>query len=409
MESNVSEKREQIDKSVKGVAMFFFKRRKKEKVLEKKYDEIEQVVLTEQDKKDPHKVEHFVIERLEQILEAQKEVNEQRAEYKIITSYLNDIHTIDELPQEEHDKIVDMAQNIVALNQARNEFIHAEKKISDAQYVQMQQEEAEIPNAIKRLKANETYLEVIKKDLKYLEREKSEWMMYKDSLKHERKSLQHFLYVLIGVIISVAVLFFILQFVLKLPMQMAWTIFLFLSVLSISVTYIKMLNAESEQRRAENNGNKAIALQNKVKMKSISVTNAVDYAHEKYHVTSSNELNRIWEAYLEAIKEREKFERNSDDLEYFSTRLIRELSKYRLYDARVWVPQAIALVDHKEMVEITHNLVERRQKLRTRMEYSIELVQKQREDVDKLLSEVKVLKPKIIEIINAIDQLGQTH
>lgn len=389
--------------------MFFFKRRKKEKVLEKKYDEIEQVVLTEQDKKDPHKVEHFVIERLEQILEAQKEVNEQRAEYKIITSYLNDIHTIDELPQEEHDKIVDMAQNIVALNQARNEFIHAEKKISDAQYVQMQQEEAEIPNAIKRLKANETYLEVIKKDLKYLEREKSEWMMYKDSLKHERKSLQHFLYVLIGVIISVAVLFFILQFVLKLPMQMAWTIFLFLSVLSISVTYIKMLNAESEQRRAENNGNKAIALQNKVKMKSISVTNAVDYAHEKYHVTSSNELNRIWEAYLEAIKEREKFERNSDDLEYFSTRLIRELSKYRLYDARVWVPQAIALVDHKEMVEITHNLVERRQKLRTRMEYSIELVQKQREDVDKLLSEVKVLKPKIIEIINAIDQLGQTH
>lgn len=389
--------------------MFFFKRRKKEKVLEKKYDEIEQVVLTEQDKKDPHKVEHFVIERLEQILEAQKEVNEQRAEYKIITSYLNDIHTIDELPQEEHDKIVDMAQNIVALNQARNEFIHAEKKISDAQYVQMQQEEAEIPNAIKRLKANETYLEVIKKDLKYLEREKSEWMMYKDSLKHERKSLQHFLYVLIGVIISVAVLFFILQFVLKLPMQMAWTIFLFLSVLSISVTYIKMLNAESEQRRAENNGNKAIALQNKVKMKSISVTNAVDYAYEKYHVTSSNELNRIWEAYLEAIKEREKFERNSDDLEYFSTRLIRELSKYRLYDARVWVPQAIALVDHKEMVEITHNLVERRQKLRTRMEYSIELVQKQREDVDKLLSEVKVLKPKIIEIINAIDQLGQTH
>lgn len=386
--------------------MFFFKRKKKEKTLEKKFDEINREVLSERDKKDPTKVEKFVIERLEQVLEAQREVEEQKAEYKIITSYLNDIHTIEELPEEEHDKISDMAQNIVSLTQSRNEFIHAEKKISDAQYIQMQQEEDNIPNAIKRLKKNEELLDKIKKDMKYLDREKEEWFFYKDSLKHQRKSLQNILYVIVGIIMSVAVLFLLMQFVFKLPMKMAWWIFIFLCVLVISYIYIKMLNSESEYKRAENNANRAIVLQNKVKIRYVNVANAVDYAHEKYHVLSAGELNRIWEAYLEAIKEREKFEKNSDDLEYFSARLIRELKKYRLYDAKVWVPQALALVDHKEMVEITHNLVTRRQKLRNRMEYSMNVIKTQREDVDKLMCDVKVLKPEIQEIIASIDTLS---
>lgn len=386
--------------------MFFFKRKKKEKTLEKKFDEINREVLSERDKKDPTKVEKFVIERLEQVLEAQREVEEQKAEYKIITSYLNDIHTIEELPEEEHDKISDMAQNIVSLTQSRNEFIHAEKKISDAQYIQMQQEEDNIPNAIKRLKKNEELLDKIKKDMKYLDREKEEWFFYKDSLKHQRKSLQNILYVVVGIIVSVAVLFILMQFAFKLPMRMAWWIFIFLCVLVISYIYIKMLNSESEYKRAENNANRAIMLQNKVKIRYVNVANAVDYAHEKYHVLSAGELNRIWEAYLEAIKEREKFEKNSDDLEYFSARLIRELKKYRLYDAKVWVPQALALVDHKEMVEITHNLVTRRQKLRNRMEYSMNVIKTQREDVDKLMCDVKVLKPEIQEIIASIDALN---
>lgn len=386
--------------------MFFFKRKKKEKTLEKKFDEINREVLSERDKKDPTKVEKFVIERLEQVLEAQREVEEQKAEYKIITSYLNDIHTIEELPEEEHDKISDMAQNIVSLTQSRNEFIHAEKKISDAQYIQMQQEEDNIPNAIKRLKKNEELLDKIKKDMKYLDREKEEWFFYKDSLKHQRKSLQNILYVVVGIIVSVAVLFILMQFAFKLPMKMAWWIFIFLCVLVISYIYIKMLNSESEYKRAENNANRAIMLQNKVKIRYVNVANAVDYAHEKYHVLSAGELNRIWEAYLEAIKEREKFEKNSDDLEYFSARLIRELKKYRLYDAKVWVPQALALVDHKEMVEITHNLVTRRQKLRNRMEYSMNVIKTQREDVDKLMCDVKVLKPEIQEIIASIDALN---
>lgn len=386
--------------------MWFFKKKRKEKTLENKFDELSSEILSERDKKDPHKVENYVIERLEQIVEAKKEIEDEKAEYKMITSYLNDIHTIEEMPEEEFDKIRDFAQNVQALNDARNEFIHAEKKISDAQYVQMQQEEAEIPNAIRRLKENEKYLATIKKDMKYLDREKEEWFFYKEDLTDQQKNLKNLLYIIIGTIAVAIIVMLILQFILEIPMGIAWTILIFITVVAICTVYLKMLNAQTEYRRAENNANRAITLQNKVKIKYVNVQNAVDYACEKYHVTSSQDLNRTWEAYLEAVKEREKFEKNSDDLEYYSSRLIRELSKYHLYDAKVWVPQAAALVDHKEMVEITHSLVVRRQKLRSRMEYSMNLIKTQREDVERLMNDVTEMKPRIQEIIDSIDRLS---
>ena len=47
---------------------------------------------------------------------------------------------------------------------------------------QMQQEESDIPNAIKRLQSNEAYLETIRRDMKYLEREKGEWQLYQEIL-----------------------------------------------------------------------------------------------------------------------------------------------------------------------------------------------------------------------------------
>lgn len=386
--------------------MWFFKRREKEKTFEKKFDDLNHEVLTERDKKNPKKVEQYVIEHLKQMVEVTKEIEEEKAEYRMITSYLNDIHTIEELPEEEHGKIVDIAQNVVGLNKARYEFLHAEKKISDVQYIQMQQEEAEIPNAIRRLKENEKYLAKIKQDLKYLQREKEEWFFYKDDLRREQKSLQNVMYAVTGFLISIAVLFVILQIVLELPMKLAWTILLFAAVMIICILYLKILNARSEYKRAEINANRAIVLENKVKIKYVNIQNAVDYACEKYHVTSATDLNKTWEAYMEAIKQREKFEKNSDDLEYYTTRLIRELSKYRLYDAKVWVPQAQAIVDHKEMVEITHSLITRRQKLRKRMEHSISTVKTQREEVEKLMQNVKQMKPQMQEIIDSIDQIS---
>ena len=368
--------------------MGFFKsllNRRREKKLEERFEEINEGVLLEEDKKNGRKVEQYAIERLEYIVEVTKEIEEEKSEYRVVTAYLNDIHTISGLPENERAAITDVAQNIVNLDKARQEFLRAEKKISDVQYTAIQQEENTVPNTIKRLKSNETYQETLEKDMKYLVRERDEWLFYKEELLIEEKKLQNHIRLVSGLGIASGILLLIYQFVTEAEMELAWTVFLFVMAAGICTLALKLMNTQRDYNRATKNADRAIQLLNTVKLKYVNVTNAVDYCREKFHVNSAGEFNRIWEAYLEAVKQREKFEINNDDLRYYNNRLVRMLSEYRLYDAKVWIPQALALVDHHEMVEVTHRLNERRQKIRGRIEKSMDVIKGHIEDLEKLM------------------------
>ncbi len=390
--------------------MGFFKswlNRRKEKKLETRFEEISDGVLLEEDKRNGKKVEHFVIERIEQIIEVTKEIEEEKAEYRVVTAYLNDIYTIGNLPEKERDIITDVAQNIVNLDRARQEFLHAEKKITDVQYTTIQQEEATVPNTIKRLKANEAYQEMLNKDMKYLVRERDEWLFYKEELLLEERRLQNGVRLSVGIGIATAILMVVYQMATERNMELAWTIFLFVIAVVICLLTLKIMNAQKDYRRATRNADRSIQLLNTVKLKYVNVTNAVDYCREKFHVESAGEFNRVWEAYLEAVKQREKFNINNDDLRYYNNRLIRMLAEYNLYDVKVWIPQALALADHNEMVEVTHRLNERRQKIRARIEKSMEVVKSHAMDVEALM---KDLSPetamRVEEIMVAVEKLG---
>ena len=113
----------------------------------------------------------------------------------MVTSYLNDIQTLEGLTEEEKKPITDIASNIVALNKTRYELMHSEKKLQMCSLHRCKEEESDIPNAIKRLQSNEAYLETIRRDMKYLEREKGEWQLYQEILSHDRVKMQKFMYV----------------------------------------------------------------------------------------------------------------------------------------------------------------------------------------------------------------------
>ena len=150
----------------------------------------------------------------------------------------------------------------------------------------------------------------------------------------------------------------------------------------------------------------ASELLNKITFKYVNITNAVDYAREKYHVKNSYELNYLWEQYLCEVREREKFKQTNEDLQYFNTKLVRLLKRYRLYDAQVWVNQTSALVDKKEMVEVKHSLIVRRQRLRSRMEINVRNLKDLRNRIDKMLTKQNMYTPEIRDIIDSIDQLN---
>ena len=64
----------------------FFKKKKKASDFEKKMSELDTTVLMEKDYKNARKIEQYVVERLEQIIEVTKEIEDEKSEYRMVTS-----------------------------------------------------------------------------------------------------------------------------------------------------------------------------------------------------------------------------------------------------------------------------------------------------------------------------------
>ena len=78
----------------------------------------------------------------------------------------------------------------------------------------------------------------------------------------------------------------------------------------------------------------------------------------------------MWKEYLRIKAEEEQFRKNERQQEAYRTAIIRELRKYGVFDAGIWVLQPGALLDGREMVEVRHSLNIRRQKLRDHIDYN---------------------------------------
>ena len=356
---------------------------------------------------DAAQAKKYVVDLCKQMIQASKDIEDSKSEYQLVTNYLTDIQILEDLTDAERKPILECATQVAKLEKQRTDFLKTKRRLTDTQFAQMQEEEENLPGVIRRLKANEADLDAIKRNMAYLEGKKLEWSMQRsDSAKVQKVTRTAACY-LLAVFITLFVFVGILSWYLNRDLQLVFTIMGFAAVGAGAFILIRYQDSTREIRQADVNRNQAITLENRVKIRYVNTKNAVDFICEKYHVRNGKELEYIWECYMDAVKQKEKFEQNSDDIDYFNNRMIRELSAYRLYDSRVWIPQAAALIDHKEMVEITHNLVMRRQKLRSRMEYNAGILKEQRTEVAKFMEEMPEMRPQIQDILDSVDRLSR--
>ena len=344
-------------------------------------------------------------ENCEQIMAAAKNLEETKREYKVVTDYLTDIQKLENLPESEMKKIQDTAQNVLNLNDARDAYLNKSKTISDAQFAQMEQLEDEMPEIIRRLQGNESYQTTVKRDMQYLEGEREEWRYYQESVVNEENILRKSLYALLSVYVLAVLMAVILGMAMKFDIMMPFVAATLVTGAAGGIMVLRLQNDSVEIKKSQANINRAIVLLNKVKFKYVNVTNAVDYACEKYHVKNGYELSYIWDQYLEAVKEREKYQRTNDELDYFNDKLIRQLKKYQFYDARIWIHQAKALLDKKEMVEVKHELLVRRKKLRDGMEDQAETIRGARKEIESLVKNRPGGHEDVKELLDAVDNM----
>ncbi len=383
---------------------WLFKRKKKtQSNIEVKEENIKPVEL-----KEPTAIKNYVIDICEQMIDISKEMDEVRREYDQVTSYLNDIQIVEGLEGEPKAQLVDISTQVSKLMVARNEYMNAEKKISDEVFYQMEELERELPSIIRRLMDNEKYLDTIKRDLNRLAAEKIEWSVLRHERLEEQKHLRKMSKIFIGVFGVVGIFLAGFLLIMQWPMLPLYIV-AFLASLAAAYIVVRMQECTKDIKKCDVNQNHVIALENRVKIRYVNTKNAVDYTCQRFHVKNSRELTYNYEQYQEVCKEREKFKNINEDLEYFNNRLVRILRGLNLYDAKIWLNYANAVIDPREMVELKHGYFTRRQSLRNRIEYNLNAIADMRKEVDKYVDKMGDKSEQVRTILMKVEEINKGY
>lgn len=380
-------------------------KRKKRKV------NIEEVNISEEsikpvELKDTSAIRNHVITLCEQMIDISKDMEDVRKEYDRVTAYLNDIQIVEGLEGEQKSQLVDVAYQVTKLINVRNDYLNAERKISDDTFFQMKELEDEVPDIIKRLKQNESYLETVKRDLNRLAGEKVEWSVVRQEAEDEMRELRKLSHMLLFGFGGTAILVAGLSIVMKWKL-LPVLIVAFMATLSAAYVMIRMQECATDIKQSEINLNHTIALENRVKIRYVNAKNAVDYTHARFHVRDANELTYNYEQFIEICKEKERLKQTNEDLEYFNGRLVRILKGLHLYDAKIWINYANAVVDPREMVELKHDLFTRRQSLRSRIEYNLNEIEQMRTEVNKYVEKMGDKSVQVRAILQKVEELNR--
>ncbi len=318
--------------------------------------------------------EAFVRNCLEKMKDATKELENLNFEYNTVTSYLKDMEEIEALPEEEAEELKSCAKRVELLQNSRDDYMGRKRRMSDSRYQQIERMLDEIEEGCSRLKEAEAYQDLIKKDLNRLEGEKHAYYYRKNELTSAIADTRGMAVICVTALGLCFALLLCLQFLLELDTKAGYLITAGVAALAITLIYVKHTEAKRDLQRVELSINKIILLQNRVKIRYVNNTNLLDYLYLKYDVTSAEELEKAWNLYFQEKEEREKCRRAEIDLDYTQQELIKILRRYQIKDPAIWLHQTEAILDRKEMVEIRHGLIIRRQSLRRRMDYNKDMV-----------------------------------
>lgn len=304
----------------------------------------------------------------EQLIDASAHMEEAKQEYRVVTEYLTDIQRIEELPADMAKVLNDTAARIEMLDKHREMYVQSENLLTMDQYNILSTNEDSVESTIRKLEDMEKRDALLKSDMGYLEGEK-------EDLRYMRSEYAERINRIRMIIIAVLVLFIItLGIVLSVAVttQKNLTVYAlaigFVAVLAFVVSYVKYVEYRNEIRDSLAKVNRAISLLNKVKVKYINNVNALDYIYAKYEINSSKELEYRYELYQTMVRDAKRYYQTNGQMREASEQLRKQLSSIGVRDTVVWVKQVHAIIDRREMVEIKHNLIARRQKLRERVE-----------------------------------------
>ena len=341
---------------------------------------------------------------LERMGEASDKIDELTGEYNVVTGYLQDTEEIDALPREIRVQIDYDAKKIVSAQRDRNRYLDNKNRIPDDKYERMERLEDEVPDGIKKIKKEEDYQVLVKRDLSRLDSEKYAYLYRMDEAENALANLKGMTGLCLGTLVVCIIMLLIMQFGFEMDTTIGYLIVVAAAAITLTILFVKYGDATKEVATVEKCIAKIVTLQNKVKIRYVNNKQLLDYLYLKYGVTKSAELEKFWNQYSEEKNERKKFEKAEEDLVFYKKSLVQNLSKYRIKNPESWIKQAAALIDPKEMVEIRHELIGRRQALRKQMENNRDIAMKAQEEIRDLSNAYPEYTMEIMEMVAVYEE-----
>lgn len=349
--------------------------------------------------------EEYVRGCLEQIAEASREVENLQHEYQVVTSHLKDIEEIEVLPENESRLLMECAKRIDTLERQQSGYKERKNRMTDEKFYQMECMEEEVQEAYEKLEKAEEYQNLIKRDLRRLDSERQAYGFRKIELRHLMKDTRSMTIVCATAVIFCLLLLLILQYAFSFDVKIGYLAAGGIGALAITAIFLKYNDAVRELSQVESGISRLIRLQNTVKIRYVNNTHLLDYLYMKYNVKSAQELGRDYKQYLEEKDERHNYKRAEIELDSTQQELLHILRRYQVKDPMIWLYQTQALLDKKEMIEIRHNLIIRRQSLRRRMDYNKEVIAgKAKAEVKDLVENYPKYAKEILGIVAEYDE-----
>ncbi len=381
---------------------FWRKLLRRKKKVEPVAEDWEQIVYTRDgvDFSNEEQRSRYITNCLEQIMEASKEIELLKGEYALVTAYLTDTEEIEALPKEEKEDVERFARMLSSLEQERQRYMDKKNRMPDAEYYQMRKQEQEVEEGIAKLKDAEHYATLIKQDLSKLDRERHAYEYRRQELGEMLANLRGMAIIFLAALGICLLMLLVLQFGFEMNTHVGYFLSVMAAAIAITILCVKYTDTQRELKRVLSVSNRLIQLQNKVKIRYVNNTNLLDYLYIKYSTSSASKLEKQWQMYQQEKEERKQYAEAEAKTEYYQKQLVSRLSRYRISDPERWIHQASALLDKREMVEIRHALILRRQALRKQLDYNRDI----EENTNKEIMDIVELYPdyaqEILDMVN---------
>lgn len=347
--------------------------------------------------------EQYVREYCDMMSLASKDLEAQKVEYHHVTTRLSDLDEIEKLPMTDRSQVRLKAKKVIAVEEEEANYTRPSRKITESQYREMERMRSEIPDVLAKMKKDEEYQMVVRRDLNLLEGEKGAVAYARREERNKVRNARSMAFISVFAAVMAFILLYVISKAMRVDVQLGYIIVIALFAIALTAVCVSFQNAQAGIAKANRKLNKTISLQNTVKIKYVNITNVLDYNYAKYGVMNSYELGYLWEKYGEEKQARDHDVDLNRRIENARSELYQLLKHYHISDPSVWVYQPAILVNDDDLKEIRKSLIVQRQRLKKGIDFEMYNLETAKKEIQALVKEYPKYAKEVIAIVEQYD------